>query len=478
MPDLSLSDIERISRDIRKEKINVSHLLEELVDHICCDVEYMMNTGLGFEDAYREVKKKIGSRRLKEIQEETLYAIDTKYRIMKKTMKISAITGTILFGLAALFKIMHWPLAGVMMTLASLIVAFIFLPSTLGVLWKETKSSNSLFLFISSFFAGLFFISGTLFKIQHWPGAGVILDLAFFSGIFLFIPAVLNLLLRDEERKRRRPAYFIGAAGVVLYSFGILCRIQHWPLAGILLVIGVILLFVIAFPLYTWLKWKDESHISPRFLFILIGSLAIIFPGALVNLSLQYSYESNYYPHLFQQQTSFNYMYRANDSILSVYPDSLNYPVLEQIHSKTGELISKLGNIENLMVQESEGKPGMTAVSSDQIEQTPAGPMIHYMRLTHPFHTAPVMDFLLPGCSTRQEIEDNVRDYITFITNHASGVSTQQYLELLDPSVYFPQEDSQRPEISLLAGLLSIELFKNSIMTVEKHLLTCHELTK
>jgi hypothetical protein len=61
----------------------------------------------------------MGLRRLKEIQEETLYAVDTKYRFMKNTMKISGVAGTVLFGFAALFKIQHWPGAGQMMTLGS-----------------------------------------------------------------------------------------------------------------------------------------------------------------------------------------------------------------------------------------------------------------------------------------------------------------------------------------------------------------------
>lgn len=472
MPDLSLSDIERISRDIRREKINFSHLLEDLIDHVCCDVEYMMNTGLEFEDAYKQVKKKIGTRRLKEIQEETLYALDTKYRIMKNIMKISAITGTVLFGFAALFKIMHWPGAGIMMTLAALIVALIFLPSALGVLWKETRSSNSLFLLISSFLTGFFFVSGTLFKIQHWPGAGLILIIAVLSAILLFIPALLSTVMRDEERKARRPAYIVGAAGFILYVCGMLFRIQHWPMAGTLLVIGVVLLLTIAFPLYTWLKWKDESHISPRFLFIMIGTLAIIFPGALINLNLQHSYESNYYPHLNQQQTMFKYMYRSNDSILSAYSDSSNFSVLEQVHSRTGELISQLGNIETKMVQESEGEPGKPAVGNDQIYQTPAGTAIHYARLTMPFATGPVKDFLMPGCSTRQELEKSIKEYTTFVTGLSNNEKTRQYLKLLDPSVYFLVENSKNEGISLLSGLLSIQLFKNGIMTVENHLLT------
>src|SRR5664280_3556088 len=183
MPELSLHHIDQISRDISRQEITFSHLLEELIDHVCCDVEDEMRKGMNFTDAYQRVKQKMGSRRLKEIQEETLYAVDTKYRFMKNTMKISGVAGTVMFGFAAMFKIQHWPGAGYIMTLGALLLAFVFLPSALSVLWKETHNRKRLFLVISAFFAGMLFILGTLFKIQHWPMAGSILTLAAISGI-------------------------------------------------------------------------------------------------------------------------------------------------------------------------------------------------------------------------------------------------------------------------------------------------------
>ncbi|MCK7540411.1 MAG: hypothetical protein MZV63_60715 [Marinilabiliales bacterium] len=102
----------------------------------------------------------------------TLYAVDTKYRNMKNTMKISGIAGTVLLGFAALFKIMHWPGAGIMLMLGGFILAFIFMPSALTVLWKETHNTRRLFLYVSAFISGMLFITGVVFKMQHWPGAG------------------------------------------------------------------------------------------------------------------------------------------------------------------------------------------------------------------------------------------------------------------------------------------------------------------
>jgi hypothetical protein len=95
MPELSLSDIGQINRDVRREEISFSHLADELIDHICCDVEGKMRDGMSFGDAYRSVKEKLGHGRLREIQKETLYAVDTKYRNMKNTMKITGIAGTV-----------------------------------------------------------------------------------------------------------------------------------------------------------------------------------------------------------------------------------------------------------------------------------------------------------------------------------------------------------------------------------------------
>jgi PadR family transcriptional regulator, regulatory protein PadR len=71
MPELTFQDIDRIRRDVKGQDICFSHLADELLDHLCCDVEQEMACGLNFSEAYRRVKEKMGHRRLKEIQEET-----------------------------------------------------------------------------------------------------------------------------------------------------------------------------------------------------------------------------------------------------------------------------------------------------------------------------------------------------------------------------------------------------------------------
>lgn len=471
MPELSLGHIDQITRDISGEEISFSHLLEDLIDHVCCDVENEMQNGLSFSEAYRNVKQKMGSRRLKEIQEETLYAVDTKYRFMKNTMKISGVAGTVLFGFAALFKIQHWPLAGILMTFGALVLALIFLPSALNVLWKETHNTKRLFLFISAFFAGILFIIGTLFKIQHWPMAGAILTLSALSGILFFIPALALSRLKDQENKPKRPVYILGAAGTVLYVAGLLFKIQHWPLATLFLVTGILLLFFLALPLFTWLTWKEENHVSSRFIFLVIGLLLIIVPGALINLNLQHFYQEYYYTNNYQQNALYNYLYSNNNSLVSRYQDSLSYQKLEQLHLKTTGILNIISNIQGNMVQQSEGQPDKPAVSALQISQTKTGKEILYGELSRPFDQAPAKVFLLTSCSARKQLDSSMTEYVSYLSSIIPTDDLLKYNQMLNTENLLPAGNPDNYEMSLMSALHSLEIMKNSLLTVESHVL-------
>ena len=471
MPELSFQNIEDISLDIRRQEIIFSHLADELIDHLCCDVENEMQNGLAFAEAYKRVKQRMGPGRIKKIQEETLYAVDSKYRKMKNTMKISGIAGTIMFGFATLFKIQHWPLAGPMLFLGALVLAFIFMPSTLVVLWKETHNSKKLFLFISGFVTGMLFIFGTLFKIQHWPQAGIILSLSVLFAIFFFIPSLVLNRLADPENKPKRPIYLLGAAGSILYVAGTLFKIQHWPLASLFMILALIILFIVVLPWYTWLTWKDASHISSAFIFLIIGSLLIIVPGALINLNLQNMYNAGYFPHLEQEQNIYKVRLTLNKSILTQYHDSLCYQKMELLNNKTLDALTYLGNIEKQMVEESEGKPGNPASGTESVMLTENGPEIRYAHLVSPFNQQPARDLLMPGSPVRQKMNAVLAEYMNYVTDLTPDKDSEKFKELLDPSVYLPGGIPGQTDLTLLSALHSVEILKNNLLAVESCML-------
>jgi hypothetical protein len=471
MPELTLENIDQISRDIRRQEISFSHLFDDLIDHVCCDVEYEMQSGLGFLEAYQRVRQKMGSgRRLKEIQEETLYAVDTKYRQMKNTMKISGIAGTVLLGFAALFKIQHWPLAGAMLTLGAFTLAFIFMPSALGVLWKETHSRKRVFLFISAFLAGFFFISGTLFKVQHWPGSGLMITLAALFGILFFVPALLADKLKDTEKKSKRPVYILGAIGVILYLASMLFKIMHWPLATVFMVSGMLILCIVALPWFTWLTWKEDKSVSAHFIYIVIGMFIIVLPGALVSLNLQHSYEAGFFPHLERQQMIYNVKSDQNNQLLVKYQDSLIYPQMEKIHSRTADLLLYISDIQVKMVQDAEGEPGNPAVAKDQISETEQGTIVLYRRLSDPFTKEPVKNYLLSGSESRQNLESEISRYSEFISE-LQAVDNHDYSWPIEASDSLTELLPGKTNVSMISGLHSLELMKNTLLFIESELL-------
>ncbi len=467
MPELTFQDIDRIRCDVMQQEICFSHLADELIDHLCCDVEQEMAGGLDFGNAYRKVKGKMGHRRLKEIQEETLYSVDTKYRNMKTTMKISAIAGTIMLGFAALFKIMHWSGAGIMLTLGAFILAFVFMPSALTVLWKETHSRKRLFLYISAFAASMLFILGVAAKVQHWPFAGLILLLAVLSMIFAFIPALLVGKLKEEENPVRKLVCLLGVAGFSLFILGILCKIQHWPLASLFLICGVVITFLLFVPWYTVISWKSEKNVSAEFIFMVIGSVAIVIPGLLLNLSLQRNFDDGYYRQISEQQAMFSYRFTENQSFIAGITDTVTAPVLAEINASTTELISFINDIEAELVAAAEGTPKNPAVITRQVKEADNGPAIQLETLLKPFNPVPFTEFMGNASGSRTELHNRLKAYSDYLSGLVPESDFGSYLKLLDPSVYLPEGDPETGRISLLSGLHMLELMKSGIVTVE-----------
>jgi uncharacterized protein with PQ loop repeat len=465
MPEMNLRYIDQISSDIRQQKISFSHLAEDLIDHVCCDVESEMQRGLNFSEAYLKVKTKIGLRGLKEIQEETLYAVDTKYRKMKNIMKISGITGTVMLGFAAAFKIFHFPGTSILMTVGSLVLAFIFMPSALVVLWKETHSGKRLFLFISAFLTGATFILGILLKTQHLPAADILLSFSVLSAILLFLPTLLFSKLADNENINKRPLFIVAFIAMILYLVSFWFKMQHWPLATILMTLGSLILMVAVLPWYTWISWKGEEQVSSKFIFIVITIALFVMPGALVSLSVQQTYNEEFFVHQDQQRSIMNYRQNSNEKLLAAYKDSVQYNKMEQIHLKTTDLISQIDRIERKMIDLSEESP--SAENPSTLVGSVKGNEIQYRYLKNPYNKYIVKFKLFPAAASRVEFDKSVMSYINFISENTSAEFSKSYEPVLNPSTYLPDENSYIGENILISGLHALMLFRNGVLLTE-----------
>jgi uncharacterized membrane protein (DUF106 family) len=271
MQELTAANIEAIVQEVSRAGITFSHLRDEIIDHICCEIENAMRHGLNFNDAFEKIRGTVGTKGLKKIQEDTLTLIDKKYRLMKNTMKIFGLVSLVMITVGALFKIQHWPGAGPLLVFGFLLLGGLFFPSALWIMKKESKLKGSLFIYLMSIIGGALFIFGILFKIQHYPYAGILLIIGFSSICLILIPSILISKLRDENAKNLRGAYIIGACALALYLFGDLFKIMHWPGAGIMLILGAIVITAIFLPVYAWKVYGKSETIKPGFIFLCIG---------------------------------------------------------------------------------------------------------------------------------------------------------------------------------------------------------------
>lgn len=187
----------------------VSHdsLRMDLLDHLCCMVEERMDLGAPFEVALSESTDGFGPQGFEKTQEETLYLLTSKLRTMKKITSIFGIVGSALTLMGILFKIMHWPMAGILLVLGIVLIAFLFMPLVLSVRLKESSTTMARFVNITGVSAALVFLVSVLFKIMHWPYANVLMTGSLFAVAFIFIPGYFIRSYRTAENKLMSVAY-------------------------------------------------------------------------------------------------------------------------------------------------------------------------------------------------------------------------------------------------------------------------------
>lgn len=280
---LTENQVALIFNDVENEGINFSHLGADLVDHICCDIENHMHRGISFDQAYHEVRIEFGIKGLRQIQQDTLMLIDKNYRIMKKSMKWIGVLAMALMAFGAMFKIYHLPGAAIMLLVSFFFTTFVFFPTLLYVVYKEANQKKQLGLFVVAFISGALFMTGVLFKILHWPEGNLIL----FSGTgilaYLLIPAII--ILNIKKISYNKAVFLSGLISIVIFLSGLAFKMQHWPGANIMLSLGSLLMVFLFVPLFYRHEVCKADKLRIDFIFGIIGITYIIVLGFLLNLS-------------------------------------------------------------------------------------------------------------------------------------------------------------------------------------------------
>lgn len=243
MPCLNQEQIKYIRDDLKGRKVSKSFLFEEWVDHVCCDVETLMNKGVTFEDAFRQVSGQTGESDIRSAHRLVQQFLNNGYVGIKKLLLFA-------FVAYAASWIINLQGTGNWVGLVSFfILGIVYLRISLDFIRKRFLHRINVLLSVLSLLSFLGTLSGILLIFLNRTyglstrGHGV--DLTVF-GWFFFSLACLIYYSREyrstiEGRDLKRMPWFIALA-----SFNIFLA----------------LLSIASFPLYHYVK---------AYLFYLIG---------------------------------------------------------------------------------------------------------------------------------------------------------------------------------------------------------------
>ncbi len=217
MVELTEQNISEIELLVEARGVEMKELSYDLVDHVCCMIEEKMESGKSYTSALEESIASFGKKGIRQIQEETTFLLTKNILAMRKTMHITGITAATLLLLGSIFKIQHWPGAALMYVLGAAALCFLFMPLFLTVRIKEKPGKLVTISNIIGALGGAMLCFGILFKIMHWPFANVLMNLGGFSLMLIFLPIYIYNGYKTKQLKTRTIApVIIAIAGFSL----------------------------------------------------------------------------------------------------------------------------------------------------------------------------------------------------------------------------------------------------------------------
>lgn len=187
---LSGQQVRHIRKQIEDGGIQLESLMEDVLDHLCCEVEVKMAQGKDFQMAAQEAVVELAPNGLAEIQQETLFLLNAhKISRMKKLTFSMGIIGSFALTGGAAFKLLHLPGANQLFMVGYLVFLLVFIPLLAfdRLKYSIAKGLSERVIILGGITSILLGMAGAL-KIMHLPGDhlllmwGLILFAAFFPS--------------------------------------------------------------------------------------------------------------------------------------------------------------------------------------------------------------------------------------------------------------------------------------------------------
>jgi hypothetical protein len=197
---LSSDQIEEIRYKVEQSGIRIVSLRDDVLDHLCCVIEFELKTAASFREALDKAIKELAPEGLAQLEHETVYLLNSKKIIrMKKSIYFIGFVGAVSLAVGTVFKWLHMPGADQLSMVGFLLLLVIFVPLAAIDRFK-VNLSRAIWERLRIIFGALAAFTGGLagiFKIYHLQG----FDLLFFTSVISFIAGFLPLLFFTMYKK-------------------------------------------------------------------------------------------------------------------------------------------------------------------------------------------------------------------------------------------------------------------------------------
>jgi len=117
-------------------------------------------------------------------------------------------------------------------------------------------------------------VLGAIFKVNHYPGAAHLLTLGIAMLVLVFLPVALRNHFKTEGESKYSILYFVTWLTCFVVFTSMLFKILHWPGAGILLIVSLPFPYVVFLPVFLYVTGKNKSfsiYNTVSVLFLLAG---------------------------------------------------------------------------------------------------------------------------------------------------------------------------------------------------------------
>lgn len=195
----------------------------------------------------------------------------------------------------------------------------------------------------------MLFSLGAIFKINHLAGASIMIS----TSLILFSLVLCPLALVSAYQAERKHAfiYIIGGITIAINFIGALFKIMHWPGAGIMLTMAIIIPFILFLPAYLVYQGKKQTRSLKSFILVLFLLVYVSAMDALMALNVSKSVIDDALlvnDHYSLLTTYYNQS--AADHLEAL--DSADLRTGKMLADKTDALVAEINHLEEMLVSE------------------------------------------------------------------------------------------------------------------------------